>query len=255
MGVNLTGLSKRIGDYKSKAKKLGHDVSFIPRGYSKLPQSEQLSIVNKLGRMIKGDNYTYRGVYGGAKTSTPKKVGARTNLGKYMKKTGIKDVDIASQNVRDIEYYARQLSNFKKHMLPGMKLRHAYGDIQKMIDLGYDKASNIIEKEDPKTLRKVVGLLSQAIDEKIGDTDLRNAMLRQGLTPATQEKLLKKFNKLNNVQKLGLNAQIWDRFQLKYPKYTEDYNNAPTESEKEKILEKMWMDALNDRTIYKTGGQ
>ena len=37
-------------------------------------------------------------------------------------------------------------------MIPGVKLRHAYGDIQKLIDLGYDKTSNIINNEDKNTL-------------------------------------------------------------------------------------------------------
>ena len=136
-------------------------------------------------------------------------------------------------------------------MLPGMKLRYAYGDIQKLIDLGYDKTSNIINKEDKNTLRKIVGLLSQAIDEKIGDSDLRSAMARQGLGVKTQEKLLKKFDNLNNVQKLSLNSQLWDRFRLKYPKYMEEYNNAPSEAEKEKVIENIWKDSLNDKTIYR----
>ena len=108
-----------------------------------------------------------------------------------------------------------------------------------------------INKEDKNTLRKIVGLLSQAIDEKISDSDLRSAMARQGLGAKTQEKLLKKFDNLNNVQKLSLNAQIWDRFQLKYPKYMEEYNNAPTESEKEKVIEDIWKESLNDKTIYR----
>ena len=76
-------------------------------------------------------------------------------------------------------------------------------------------------------------------------------MARQGLGAKTQEKLLKKFDNLNNVQKLSLNSQLWDRFQLKYPKYMEEYNNAPTESEKEKVIENIWKDSLNDKTIYR----
>ena len=251
MGANLKGLAKRIGELKSKANK-NHDVSFVPKGYSKLPLSEQLNLVNRLGRLIHGDGYTYQGIYAPKpKTSKAKKISPRTNLGKYMKKTGITDINIAQQNLKAIEYYARQIKNFKNHMIPDMKLRYAYGDIQKLIDLGYDKVSNIINKEDKNTLRKVVGLLSQAIDEKIGSNDLRSAMSRQGLGLKTQQKLLDKFEKLNNVQKLSLNAQIWDRFQLKYPKYMEEYNNAPTESEKEKVIENIWKDSLNDKTIYR----
>ena len=253
MGTNLTGLANTLKNKIYQAKKKGVDTSFIPRGYSKLPDSQKLNLINRLGQQINGKNYSYQGINN---TITPKiakdkSVSPRSNLGKYMKKTGINDINIAKQNLKDIEHYARQIKNFKNHMIPGMKLRHAYGDIQKLIDLGYDKTSNIINKEDKNTLRKIVGLLSQAIDEKIGDNDLRSAMARQGLGSKTQEKLLTKFNKLNNIQKLSLNSQLWDRFQLKYPKYMEEYNNAPTESEKEKVIENIWNDSLNDRTIYR----
>ena len=253
MGANLKGLANTLKNKIYQAKKKGIDTSFIPRGYSKLPDSQKLNLINRLGQQTNGKNYSYQGINNTItpKIQKPKNISPRSNLGKYMKKTGINDINIAQQNLKDIEHYARQLKNFKKHMIPGMKLRHAYGDIQKLIDLGYDKTSNIINKEDKNTLRKIVGLLSQAIDEKISDSDLRSAMASQGLEVETQEKLLTKFNKLNNVQKLSLNSQLWDRFRLKYPKYMEEYNNAPTESEKEKVIENIWKDSLNDRTIYR----
>lgn len=253
MGANLKGLSNTLKNKIYQAKKKGIDTSFIPRGYSKLPDTQLLNLINRLGQQTNGKNYSYHGINNTItpKIPKPKKISPRTNLGKYMKKTGINDINIAQQNLKDIEHYARQLKNFKNHMIPGMKLRYAYGDIQKMIDLGYDKVSNIINKEDKNTLRKIVGLFSQTIDEKIGDKDLRSAMARQGLSLNTQQTLLSKFDKLNNVQKLSLNAQIWDRFQLKYPKYMEEYNNAPTQSEKEKVIENIWKESLNDKTIYR----
>ena len=253
MGANLTGLANTLKNKIYQAKKKGIDTSFIPRGYSKLPDTQLLNLINRLGQETNGKNYSYQGINNTItpKIQKPKNISPRSNLGKYMKKTGINDINIAQQNLKDIEHYARQLKNFKKHMLPGMKLRYAYGDIQKLIDLGYDKTSNIINKEDKNTLRKIVGLFSQAIDEKISDTDLRSAMARQGLGAKTQEKLLKKFDNLNNVQKLNLNSQLWDRFQLKYPKYMEEYNNAPSESEKEKVIESIWKESLNDKTIYR----
>ena len=82
MGKNLIGLSKRIGDYKSKAKKQGHDVSFVPRGYSSLPQSEQLGLVNRLGQLMKGDAYTYQGKY----SPSPKKRRPKLNYPKQLMK-------------------------------------------------------------------------------------------------------------------------------------------------------------------------
>ena len=253
MGANLKGLSNTLKNKIYQAKKKGIDTSFIPRGYSKLPDTQLLNLINRLGQETNGKNYSYQGINNTItpKIQKPKKINPRTNLGKYMNKTGINDINIAQQNLKEIEKYAKQIKNFKNHMIPGMKLRHGYGDIQKLIDLGYDKTSNIINKEDKNTLRKIVGLLSQAIDEKISDSDLRSAMARQGLGVKTQEKLLTKFNNLNNVQKLSLNAQLWDRFQLKYPKYMEEYNNAPSESEKEKVIENIWKDSLNDKTIYR----
>ena len=253
MGANLKGLANTLKNKIYQAKKKGIDTSFIPRGYSKLSDTQLLNLINRLGQQTNGKNYSYQGINNTITPNIqkPKKINPRTNLGKYMKKTGINDINIAQQNLKEIEKYAKQIKNFKNHMVPGMKLRHAYGDIQKMIDLGYDKTSNIINKEDKNTLRKIVGLLSQAIDEKISDSDLRSAMARQGLGVKTQEKLLTKFNKLNNVQKLSLNAQLWDRFQLKYPKYMEEYNNAPSESEKETVIEDIWKDCLNDKTIYR----
>ena len=253
MGANLKGLANTLKNKIYQAKKKGIDTSFIPRGYSKLPDTQLLNLINRIGQQTNGKNYSYHGINNTIEPKIPKvkSISPRSNLGKYMKKTGINDINIAQQNLKDIEHYAKQIKNFKNHMIPGMKLRYAYGDIQKLIDLGYDKVSNIINKEDKNTFREIVGLFSQAIDEKISDTDLRSAMARQGLGAKTQEKLLKKFDKLNNVQKLSLNSQLWDRFRLKYPKYMEEYNNAPSESEKEKVIESIWKDSLNDKTIYR----
>ena len=62
MGANLTGLAKRIGELKTKAKKK-YDVSFVPRGYSKLPQSQQLNLLNRLGKLVNGKKYSYQGIY------------------------------------------------------------------------------------------------------------------------------------------------------------------------------------------------
>ena len=153
MGANLKGLANTLKNKIYQAKKKGIDTSFIPRGYSKLPDSQKLNLINRLGQQTSGKNYSYQGINNTITPKIPKikSVSPRSNLGKYMKKTGIKDVNIAQQNLKDIEHYARQIKNFKKHMIPGMKLRHAYGDIQKLIDLGYDKTSNIINKEDKNT--------------------------------------------------------------------------------------------------------
>ena len=108
MGANLKGLANTLKNKIYQAKKKGIDTSFIPKGYSKLPDSQKLNLINRLGQQITGKNYSYQGINNTITPKIPKvkSVSPRSNLGKYMKKTGINNIDIAKQNLKDIEHYS-----------------------------------------------------------------------------------------------------------------------------------------------------
>ena len=48
MGANLKGLANTLKNKIYQAKKKGIDTSFIPRGYSKLPDSQKLDKIIKI---------------------------------------------------------------------------------------------------------------------------------------------------------------------------------------------------------------
>ena len=96
MGANLKGLANTLKNKIYQAKKKGVDTSFIPRGYSKLADSQLLNLINRLGQQTNGKNYSYHGINNTIDPKIPKvkSISPRSNLGKYMKKTGkIKLVD------------------------------------------------------------------------------------------------------------------------------------------------------------------
>lgn len=82
MGKNLTGLAGTMKNmlYKARGNKI--DTSFIPRGYSKLPDNQLLGYINQLGQLIKGDDYTYQGKY----SPSPKKRSPKMNYPKQLMK-------------------------------------------------------------------------------------------------------------------------------------------------------------------------
>ena len=70
MGANLTGLSNTLKNKIYQAKKKGIDTSFIPRGYSKLTDTQLLNLINRLGQQTNGKNYSYQGI----NSPSPKKL-------------------------------------------------------------------------------------------------------------------------------------------------------------------------------------
>lgn len=73
MGKNLTGLANTLKNKIYQAKKKGVDTSFIPRGYSKLPDSQLLNLINRLGQTTNGENYSYQGVNNPTVPKKPRK--------------------------------------------------------------------------------------------------------------------------------------------------------------------------------------
>ena len=91
MGANLKGLSNTLKNKIYQAKKKGIDTSFIPRGYSKLPDTQLLNLINRLGQQINGGNYSYQGI----NSPSPKKMVSKpkTKYGykDFLKASGLHD--------------------------------------------------------------------------------------------------------------------------------------------------------------------
>ena len=89
MGANLKGLANTLKNkiYEAKIKKV--DVSFIPKGYSKLADTQLLNLINRLGQATNGVNYSYKGVHNPTspkvKTSKAKSIRVPKELKQHVK--------------------------------------------------------------------------------------------------------------------------------------------------------------------------
>ena len=225
MGANLKGLSKRIGEMKSKAKK-NHDVSFVPRGYSKLPQSEQLNLVNRLGQLIHGGSYSYQGVY----SPSPKKSISKPKTNSRIPKSELQNI------VNELNYKRNQLGNIARvNSYLGREDVGEYQSLQELNFLLYDfkdikgdisakDITKIAKKNGFKTQKNLAYVIKSKLDKFHLDT-YKDTLKYYGITDDEIKKMDEKFRKAD--------YQIQDKFLYviaKYKKGKEKYDSVGGES-------------------------
>ena len=101
MGANLKGLSGTLKNKIYQAKKKGIDTSFIPRGYSKLPDTQLLNLINRLGQATDGTNYSYQGIHNTITPKIPKSKAKKINYPKELIKQ-VKEGQLTPTEAREL---------------------------------------------------------------------------------------------------------------------------------------------------------
>ena len=221
MGKNLSGISKRIGDYKSKAKKLGHDVSFIPRGYSKLSQAQQMDIVNQLGQLINGNDYSYQGKYSPTpkKPSKPGKGKSKYGYKDFLKASGLHDSTQSKQVYKDIKDFTKVARNLQKHM----------DEIRLVMDNDrFTELNNIIGnktsikdyiKNTPNFMLKYSPHDKiEEITHKYSHKYVDEILIRKncGLSQKDYNTFMKKFDNMPIYRRIQMNQIVYDKYYEEY---------------------------------------
>lgn len=220
MGANLTGLANTLKNKIYQAKKKGVDVSFIPRGYSKLSQSEQLNLVNRLGGLMNGKNYLYQGVH----SPTPKKPKtskSKTSYGykDFLKSSGLHDTTQSKQIYKDIKEFTKVSRNLQKHM----------HEIRLVMDIDrFTELNNIIGNKGsikdylentPKFMLKYSPHeKTKEIAHKFSHQYIDEILIRKncGLSEKDYNTFMKKFDKMPIFRKIQMNQIVYDKYYEEY---------------------------------------
>ena len=116
MGANLKGLANTLKNKIYQAKKKGIDTSFIPRGYSKLPDSQKLNLINRLGQQTNGKNYSYQGINSPSPKMRASKPKTKYGYKDFLKASGLHDSTQAKQIYKDIKDFTKISRNLEQHM-------------------------------------------------------------------------------------------------------------------------------------------
>lgn len=220
MGANLKGLANTLKNKIYQAKKKGVDVSFIPRGYSKLSQSEQLNLVNRLGGLINGKNYSYQGIH----SSTPKKrktSKTKTSYGykDFLKASGLHDSTQSKQIYKDIKEFTKVGRNLQKHM----------DEIRLVMDNDrFTELNNIIGNKGtikdyientPKFMLKYSPYEKmKEITHKFSHKYVDEILIRKncGLSEKDYNNFMKKFDSMPMYRRIQMNQILYDKYYEEY---------------------------------------
>lgn len=219
MGANLKGLANTLKNKIYQAKKKGIDTSFIPRGYSKLPDSQKLNLINRLGQQINGGNYSYHGI----NSPSPKKRVSKpkTSYGykDFLKASGLHDSTQSKQIYKDIKDFTKISRNLEQHM----------GEIRLVMDNDrFIELKNIIGNKGtikdyientPKFMLKYSPYEKmKEITHKFSHKYVDEILIRKncGLSEKDYNKFMKKFDNMPIYKRIQMN-------QIVYEKYYEEY--------------------------------
>lgn len=220
MGANLKGLANTLKNKIYQAKKKGVDVSFIPRGYSKLSQSEQLNLVNRLGGLINSENYSYQGIH----SPTPKKaktIKSKTSYGykDFLKSSGLHDSTQSKQIYKDIKEFTKVSRTLQKHI----------DEIRLVMDSDrFAELNNIIGnkgtikdyvKNTPKFMLKYSPHeKTKEITHKFSHQYIDEILIRKncGLSEKDYNTFMKKFDKMPIYKRIQMNQIVYDKYYEEY---------------------------------------
>ena len=220
MGANLTGLANTLKNKIYQAKKKGVDVSFIPRGYSKLSQSEQLNLVNRLGGMINGKNYSYQGIH----TTGPKK--GKTSKSKksygykdFLKSSGLHDSSQSKQIYKDIKEFTKLSRTLQKHM-DEIRLVMDNDRFTELNNIIGNKGSikDYVENTPKFLLKSSPHEKVKEIAHKFSNKYIDEILIRKncGLSEKEYNVFMKKFNKMPIHKRIQMNEVLYDKYYEEY---------------------------------------
>ena len=221
MGANLKGLSNTLKNKIYQAKKKGIDTSFIPRGYSKLPDSQKLNLINRLGQQINGKNYSYQGINN---TITPKKIKTskpKTKYGykDYLKASGLHDTTQAKQIYKDIKDFTKLARDLQKHMAE-IRLVMDNDRFTELNNIIGNKTSikDYIENTPKFMLQYSPHEKMKEIEHKFSHQYIDEILIRKncGLSEKEYNKFMKKFDKMPMYRRIQMNQILYDKYYEEY---------------------------------------
>ena len=238
MGANLKGLANTLKNKIYQAKKKGIDTSFIPRGYSKLPDSQKLNLINKLGQQTNGKNYSYHGI----NSPTPKKrvSKSKTKYGykDFLKASGLHDTTQAKQIYKDIKDFTKISRNLEQHM----------GEIRLVMDNDrFIELKNIIGNKGtikdyientPKFMLKYSPYEKmKEITHKFSHKYVDEILIRKncGLSEKDYNNFMKKFDNMPIYKRIQMNQIVYEKYYEEY----EEIKQKGVEFDSFKILNKI----------------
>ena len=221
MGANLKGLANTLKNKIYQAKKKGVDTSFIPRGYPKLPDTQKLNLINRLGQQINGKNYSYHGINN---TISPKKIKTSKPKTKYgykdfLKASNLHDSTQSKQIYKDIKDFTKVARDLQKHM----------GEIRLVMDNDrFTELNNIIGNKT--TIKDYVEntpefMLKYSPHEKMVEIEhkfshqyIDEILIRKncGLSEKEYNKFIKKFDNMPMYRRIQMNQILYDKYYEEY---------------------------------------
>ena len=219
MGANLKGLSNTLKNKIYQAKKKGIDTSFIPRGYSKLPDSQKLNLINRLGQQITGKNYSYQGINSPSPKKRVSKPKTKYGYKDFLKASGLHDSTQSKQIYKDIKDFTKVARDLQKHM----------GEIRLVMDNDrFIELNNIIgnkttikdyvENTPEFMLKYSPHEKMKEIEHKFSHQYIDEILIRKncGLSEKEYNKFIKRFDNMPMYRRIQMNQILYDKYYEEY---------------------------------------
>ena len=219
MGANLKGLANTLKNKIYQAKKKGIDTSFIPRGYSKLPDSQKLNLINRLGQQITGKNYSYQGINSPSPKKRVSKPKTKYGYKDFLKASGLHDSTQSKQIYKDIKDFTKVARDLQKHM----------GEIRLVMDNDrFIELNNIIgnkttikdyvENTPEFMLKYSPHEKMKEIEHKFSHQYIDEILIRKncGLSEKEYNKFIKKFDNMPMYRRIQMNQILYDKYYEEY---------------------------------------
>ena len=219
MGANLKGLANTLKNKIYQAKKKGVDTSFIPRGYSKLPDSQKLNLINRLGQQTNGKNYSYQGINSPSPKKRVSKPKTKYGYKDFLKASGLHDSTQSKQIYKDIKDFTKVARDLQKHM----------GEIRLVMDNDrFTELNNIIgnkttikdyvENTPEFMLKYSPHEKMKEIEHKFSHQYIDEILIRKncGLSEKEYNKFIKKFDNMPMYRRIQMNQILYDKYYEEY---------------------------------------
>ena len=221
MGANLKGLANTLKNKIYQAKKKGVDVSFIPRGYSKLSQSEQLNLVNRLGQATNGANYSYHGIHNTITPKKPKTSKSKTKYGykDFLKSSGLHNTTQSKQIYKDIKEFTKLSRNLQKHMdeIRLVMDSDRFAELNNIIG-NKGTIKDYVENTPKFMLKYSPHEKTKEIAHKYSHKYVDEILIRKncGLTEKEYNTFMKKFDSMPVYRRIQMNQIVYDKYYEEY---------------------------------------
>lgn len=220
MGTNLKGLANTLKNKIYSAKKKGIDVSFIPKGYSKLSNSQLLNFINQLGSAITGTDYSYQGVHSPS-PKKPKTSKSKTSYGykDFLKASGLHESTQSKQIYEDIKEFTKVSRNLQKHMdeLRLVMDNDRFAELNNII--GNKGSIKDYVENTPKFMLKYSPYeKTKEITHKFSHHYIDEILIRKncGLSEKDYNTFMKKFDNMPIYRKIQMNQIVYDKYYEEY---------------------------------------